>query len=359
MKEELEKLERKLKRLKIKKIPTTFLSIINKKLDEVIISKYVAYLINPEYTTISILEEILNVTQSKKDEINFSELLNSENTIYEDICVEESITSTSQLDILIKFSTFWIVIENKINSLENNNQSLKYERDLRMQTELPIKYICLKPQYNKCKLQNEKFTYILYNQLLDILKKVTKYELADENNYIYIENFIKHVEGFLMNENEIQISEDLELYIDNKEIIDNMLNNYKAQCEIVRKKLEECVKRKFSNEYEIYCSKNGYLQIWKKSWNNQNHGGIHYEILCDFNHIISYDTKVKFAIHNEGKTNKIYPQIIHRTVKELPYRFDNANEIENSINKIVDEIYNVAEENNLLIETVLTGGVKL
>lgn len=352
MKEELEKLERKLKRLKIKKIPTTFLSIINKKYDEVTISKYVAYLINPEYTTLSIIEGILNVTQSENDETNFLELLNAGNTVYEDTYIEEAITSTSQLDILIKFSTFWIVIENKINSYENNNQSLKYEKDLRNQTKLPIKYICLKPQYNNCKLQNEKFTYILYNQLVDILKKVTKYELAEEENYIYIENFIKHVEGYLMNENEIQISENIEVYIENKDIIDNMLHNYKTQCEIVRKKLVECVRNKFLDEYEIYCTKY-YLQIWKKGWENINHEGIHYEILCDFNHIIGYDTKVIFAVHNERKTNKNFPEIISRTVKELPYRFDNLNEIENSINQIVDEIYKVAEENNALIDKIL------
>lgn len=151
-----------------------------------------------------------------------------------------------------------------------------------------------------------------------------------------------------MNENELQISEDVEFYIDNRNIIDNILINYKKQCELVKNKLEECVKNKFGNEYDFHCSRYGYLQIWKKSWNNENYNGIHYEILCDFNHIIGYDIKVQYAIHNEGRTRKLYPEIKHQIVKENKYKLDNSKNIEISINEIVDEMYSIAEKTILL-----------
>lgn len=348
MREELEKLENKLKRIKIKKIPTTFLSIINKNFDEVTISKCVVFLINPEYTTLKIIEQLLNITQQEEDEADFIQLFNSENTVFECIDIEEVISSRSRIDIIIKFSTFWIVIENKINSYENNDQSLKYEKDLES-SGLPIKYICLKPQYNKSVMKNKKFSYVLYNQLVEILKTVTKYDLKEQENYCYIEDFIKHMEGFLMKENELEIGEDVEFYIENREIIDGIVKNYEGQCKLVKNKLEECIKNKFGNEYNIHCAKT-YLQIWKKRWDNDGGKGIHYEILSDFSNIIGDGISVEYAIHNEVKTRKLYPDIKPRTIKEEKYKFDVQNNIENSIKQIVDEMYRIAEENNKEIE---------
>lgn len=352
MREELEKLDNKIKRIKTKKMPTTFLSIINKNFDEVIISRCMAFLLNPEYTTLKIIEQLLNFTQKENDEVDFIQLFNNGITEFDSIDIEEAISSRSRIDIIIRLSTFWIVIENKINSYENNDQSLKYEEDLKYQTDLPIKYICLKPKYNQCSLKNKKFSYVVYDQIVEILKTVTKYELREEENYCYIEDFIKHMEVFLMNENELQISEDVEFYIDNQNIIDNILVNYKKQCELVKNKLDELVKNKFGDDYETYCSKYGYIQIWKKNWNNENCNGIHYEILCDFNHIIGYDVKVKFAMHNEARTKKAYPQIKHQTIKENRYKLDNSKNIEVALNEIVSEMYNIAEEHNMIIDEI-------
>lgn len=345
MREELEKLENRLKRIKIKKIPTTFLSIINKKFDEVTISRCVAFLINPEYTTLNIIGQLLNITQQEEDEADFIQLFNNEDTVFEGIEVEEVISSRSRIDIIIRFSTFWILIENKINSYENNEQTLRYEKDLD-QKEKPVKYICLKPQYNKSVMKNKKFSYVLYNQLVEILKTVTKYDLKEQENYCYIEDFIKHMEGFLMKENELEISEDVEFYIENREVIEGIVKNYDKQCELVKDKLVDCIKNKFGNEYNIYATRT-YFQIWKDSWDNTQHKGIHYEIYCDTNKIIGCNRTVNFTIHNEEKTRKIYSDIEHmKSIKKQEYKFDNSKNIENSIKQIVDEMYRIAEEYN-------------
>jgi len=353
MREELEKLNNKIKRVRIKKMPTTFLSIINKNFDEVIISRYMAFLLNPEYTTLKIIEQLLNITQEKNDEADFVQLFNNALTEFESIEIEEAVSLRSRVDIIIRFSTFWIVIENKINSYENNIQSLKYDEDLKIKTDLPIKYICLKPQYNKCIMKNKKFCNVFYSQIVDILKSITKFDIKESEYYSYIEEFIKHMEGFLMSENEIQISDDVEFYIENKNIIENILINYNKQCELVRLKLEDSVKNKFGDNYETYCSKYGYMQIWKKTWNNENYNGIHYELLCDFRHIIGYDVKVQFAVHNEARTRKLYSQIKHQIIKEDKYKLDNSKNIENSINEIVNEMYNIAQTYNEIIDEII------
>ena len=126
MKAELEKIDRKLKRIRIKKMPNTFLSIINKKFDEVTISRCLAFLLNPQNTTTKIIKELLNVSKIPEDEKNFCELLENENTYFENIELEEAISERSRIDIKIEFSTFVIVIENKINSMEKEIKSVKY-----------------------------------------------------------------------------------------------------------------------------------------------------------------------------------------------------------------------------------------
>lgn len=179
---ELEKLERMIKKIKIKDIPNTFLNIIGKSHDEVIISSIVAFLINPKNTTIEIIKKVLEYTKDEKEEYDFVELLDKDDITSPYINAEEKISERSRLDIIIKFSSFWIIIENKVGSNENNNQSIRQEEDVRKQTNLPIKYICLKPNYNKCELKNKKFVDITYGNFIQILKQISIYSFNDKQN---------------------------------------------------------------------------------------------------------------------------------------------------------------------------------
>ena len=105
-------------------MPNTFLSIINKKFDEVTISRCLAFLLNPQNTTTKIIKELLNVSKIPEDEKNFCELLENENTYFENIELEEAISERSRIDIKIEFSTFVIVIENKIKNMFTISQIL-------------------------------------------------------------------------------------------------------------------------------------------------------------------------------------------------------------------------------------------
>ena len=353
MNNELEKLERSIRKITIKDIPNTFLNIIGKSRDEVVISSMVAFLLNPNNTSIEIIEKILEHTQDDKEEYNFVELLNNDSTVIPYIKTEEWTSQRSRLDIIIKFSSFWIVIENKIDSNENNDQSLKYEEDLRKQTNLPIKYICLKPNYNKCELKNKHFINITYGELIQILKQISIYNFNKKENYIYMEEFIKHVEGYLVSEKEVEISEDIEFYIENKEKITQIENNYKKQCEIVKQKLEEKIKEKFGTGYKVYVSNSmrwQYLQIWKDNWENDNHDGIHYELFGKIKELLNKETEIVFAIHNEHRTKNKYTNIKSKDLKTIKYQFDTSENVEMSINMIVEELYKISQENDLKID---------
>lgn len=353
MKDELEKIDRKLKRIKIKKVPNTFLSIINKKFDEVTISRCLAFLLNPQNVSIKVIKELLNVSSIEEDETNFNELLENESTYFESLDIEDAISTRSRIDIMIQFSTFMIIIENKINSTENNIQSVKYEEDMEGNKK-PIKYICIKPKYNSTIMKNKKFAHVTYNQIIEILKTITKYDLEEQENYYFIEDFIKHVEGYLMNETQLEITEDVEVYIENQEIIDKMILNYKNQCNLITEKLEEIVKNKFGEDYEIYnCPRWGFLQIWKKNWVNENHNGIHYEILWKANRIIGNNTEIKFAIHNEGKTKHLFPEIKQHVIKTDNFKINDSKNIIESLTEIAESMYKIALESNENIEKIL------
>ena len=69
-------LQTKLNNLTIKKPPKTFLKILDKEYNEVLVSKYLAYFLNERNTTRDILKQILIHTSSKNDTDDFIELLN-------------------------------------------------------------------------------------------------------------------------------------------------------------------------------------------------------------------------------------------------------------------------------------------
>ena len=104
----------------------TFLKIIDREKDEVLISKWVSFILNPNNTSPKIIEEILKETKSDKDEVNFLELFYEQNGEIMYIKNEENIGNGS-VDIMIQLEKFWIIIENKINARETSDQSIRYE----------------------------------------------------------------------------------------------------------------------------------------------------------------------------------------------------------------------------------------
>ena len=185
MNQEFEELQQKLNDITTFGKSDTFLSILNRSNDENMISRLVAFVLDPTKTTPKILEKLLLETQSKQDAADFVALFHDPENRFRIVQPEKQISPRSRLDILIQFSKFWIVIENKIDADETGKQSLNYEEDLQ-HAHVPIKYIFLKPEYNPHSLQNKHFTLITYTQLAAILKSISMADFKQPENYVYL-----------------------------------------------------------------------------------------------------------------------------------------------------------------------------
>ena len=326
--------------VKMKKTPKTFLQILDKAYSEVPISKCLAFFLDEKNTNRNVIKHLL-MKSTKNEAVDFVDLL--EFATFEGVQTEYSISQQSRLDIIIKYSTFWIVIENKINTYESKeNQTVDYEKQIKNTNtnNVPIKFIYLKPKFNESKPSNKNFVELLYGDLLDILKPLKEEELNDRENYIYLKDFIKHIEEFLMKDNRSIIDEKaLEFYLKNKDKIEYVINTYKQQSLNLRKLIVNSLENKFPT-FKVHDT-TSYIQIFKENWENRGSTGIHFEILPSTNWdslLGNKPIKIRFALHNENNTRNKYPDIKHQTIKSCDFIFDNQENIAKSIEKIIIEV---------------------
>jgi len=349
-------LQIKINNLIIKKPTKTFLKILDKEYNEVLASKYLAYFLNERNTNRDIVRQILSISASSNDSNDFVDLLNDAE--FEDIQTEEQISEHSRLDIIIKYSSFWIVIENKIWAFESKeNQTVNYERQLKEinKDEIPIKYIYLKPNYNKSKASNKNFAELLYSDLINIFKKVKKESLNDTENYLYFIDFIKHMEEYFMKSNQRIDDPALQFYFENKNKIDYIINIYNQESQKVRLQIVDSLKNAFPN-YRVHDTST-YIQIFKDTWENRGSTGIHFEIVASNT---KWDTllgneavRLRFCIHNEKNTREKYPSIVQETINIKKYMFNNEENIMKSINDMIQEVQSLINKYEKLIDTTI------
>ena len=350
----LAKLEKDLARMELKHFPSTFLSIIDKTKNEVVISKVLAFLLNPLNTTIKILQGILRLESVGEDELA-NEL---DITGYIDDKVTEISLDAGRIDLFFKFDNCWIVIENKIDSFENGEQTERYVECVEQLNGDGIQtvFLYLKPRYNVSQPKNNRrFVVILYEELLEILKRCSIYDFKHRENYMFLEDFITHMEGYIMTKNALEFGKDIEFYMQNKRTLNIIRNSYLKQCYLVKdlllRKLEEILP-----EYELY-SASGYIQIYKDTWYNDRKNGLHYEVLFP-PEIIGRDVSVDIVLHVE-KAAKRYADslagICKSIEKTVTLDFSDSDSAEESINEIVGIVKKVAKEYTQEIDSLLSG----
>lgn len=319
----------------------TFLKIIDREKDECLISKWVSFLINPNNTTIKIIEELLLRTVSEKDKVDFVKLFRESDTKLNFIRHEEP--ANGRVDIMVQFNKFWIMIENKVDANETGNQSIRYEQFGNAQ-EKPVKYILLKPNYNQYELKNQNFVTIYYNEFADILRNINKEELRFEDNYVYMQEFIRHTDLYLA-----------EKVRDNKSIVTSEENKFK-----IIEKIKEVFNIPYS-DYETHKKiRYNCVQIWKKGWNTKkeisNYKGVHYEIvfLKDFDYLCEKGIRVYLCIHNESIKGRVPRDILPKSqdMYNNKYDFDTKENSEKSINEIVKKLKEIADENDKFIDQI-------
>ena len=220
--ENIEKLIENLKKIDIKDSGITVLDILNKShYDENFISDWLAFIFNPEINgignrPISSLMNSLDISKSNiqnedikrewsnnikelKDTINEQKFIGIER--------EKVIDDNKRIDMLIKYSNTWIVIENKINSKENGTQTKNYynyimkekkktEKEL-SSGKINVIFIYLKPNYNKSEPSEENFIPLTYSQLFMQICEINENDYNEEEIYKY--KYLEELERMMKN----------------------------------------------------------------------------------------------------------------------------------------------------------------
>lgn len=293
-----------LRKIKYSKRKFDFFDIIAPK--ETLISSWLAFLFNPNLNgigdlTIKKLLESLNLDNEYDiDTMNFV------NTYTE---------KPDRIDILIKYNKLLIVIENKIDSYEHNNQTERYFKFIEdeNQNNKDVIYIYLKPNYNKSlptKLydkNNNGFRVLTYKELLNSLKTINESDYKEKDKYKYLKEFLISGERFMKNE-EIEYTDSIKFYIENETILNQLNNEYNELNKKINTKLRFDILnylKNLNNEYETNMDENSvakasnFIQYYLPNWKNENHDGIHFEILINKGKILSKKAIVRVVLHIE------------------------------------------------------------
>lgn len=339
-----------------------FFDIIPPK--EVLISKWVEFILNPKVNGIgnNPLQSLIDLTNSCYDLCDY-EFESSETEVPTD--------NRKRIDILLKYKGVWIAIENKIGSLENDEQTNEYFKYIeKTKGENEVVYIYLKPNYNKSLPINKNFIVVTYDDFINKLKKINKSDYNDPSKFKYLNEFLISGGRFMRNE-EIEITENIKFYAKEFDKITALLDEYNEQNNKLLNKItndiEEYMNKNFSG-YKTYKSGN-YIQIFKDVWNNEKHVGVHYEISFKSNKIIGRKMNADVVLHiehsvSEEQLNEFKHKGITKHGKkvfkddkeiktELNLNFTSSDDIIKSIKLINDELNKLAQKYERSIDTIM------
>lgn len=269
---------------------------------------------------------------------------------------EETTDNKKRPDIILKYSKYWIVIENKIKSHENGNQTIEYYNDaINKKKDENIIFVYLKPSFNDSIPQSDKFKILTYDKLLNELEKIVieDYSENEQYKYFYLTEFIKTINSLTDDE----IDENYEKFkIENAKMIDSL-------CRYLNKEL--------NGEFDISPQlKWGCIIISKKNWKNIKHqgGGIHFEIwsksglkvlgkksdeICICLHMeqkINEEMKMELSKYGINRMNK-NRVIVEQTFKSL--KFDTDKNIEKSFREILNTLKEYDKKYTNLIDKAM------
>ena len=360
-------LENDLKKLNIPEKQYTFLNVINQNpYSEQLISDWLAFIFNPNINGVGIKPILALLKAVNKDNVDIEK--------QKFICIErETCTDNKKrMDLLIKFSTTWIVIENKINAHETGIQTNEYyEYISKMKDDKDVIYIYLKPTYNQSNPSSKKFIELEYDKLIQEFRNIKKTDYKENEEYKY--RFLKEFEivrgDNFMSDNNYNIDEETQVYIKNAEAIKRISKKYENKNNILINEIgEKCVKTLGEDNNFEYKAKNvwGVIQIYKEKWKNENLRGIHYEIYCkDLLELLgNKNVEMYICLHCEGDiSNEIVLELEKHDIKKTlgnsiesitkNLSFETNENIETSIDQIAESIKYLDEKYTMSIDEAI------
>lgn len=339
-----------------------FFDIIPPK--EVLISKWIEFILNPKLNGVgnSPLQKLIELAGCtyKVDDYEF-EMSETEVMTYDQ----------KRIDIVLKYKGLWVIIENKIDSLENGEQTNEYYRFIeKIKGDNKIVYVYLKPNYNKSKPINNNFIIVTYDKFITELKMIDINDYFDKNKFKYLNEFIISGGRFMKNE-EIEITDSIKFYAkeyDRFVAIEEEYNNKnKLLFDKISNDIVSYMEHVFSG-YKTFRSGN-YIQVYKDNWNNEKHNGVHFEIIFKDSKILGREISTSVVLHIEYNVSEeqlngfrfiditkhgLQAMLKGEEIKtKLQLNFTNEKEIENSIYKINQELFKLAQRYEKLIDTTM------
>ena len=288
-----EEFKNEFKLLEIKEKEFDFFDIIPPK--EVLVSKWIEFILNPKINGIG-NQPLQKLIELSGNNYNLNEYE------YEASFTELVTDNFKRMDIVLKYKGLWIIIENKIESLENEDQTNEYYKYInKIKGYNDAIYIYLKPNYNKSKPINDAFKIITYDRFIESLKSIKESDYKELDKFKYLKEFIISGGRFMKNE-EMEITDSINFYVNNLDKFNAIEEEYNNKNKILLNKIENEVLAAINFPNKKYnCYKSGnYMQFYKDNWENEKHNGVHFEILFKESKIIGRMIKVNLVLHIEN-----------------------------------------------------------
>ena len=336
-----------------------FLDVIRKTDNENIISEWLAFLFDT------------NKSSSPKPLKLFCEFLGIEFDGNElEIEREYTLDNKRRIDIIIKLKNAWVVIENKINSMECNEQTVDYENKIASETNgqnISLYYVYLKPTYNKSTPTNQKFKIMTYGELAEIWKGINSEDFTQTESYIYFSEFLKLINARYAMSKELQFDKNTKLYIEFREQFYAAEKSFDSACQAVRDKLINLLNTVFPDEEEwnIYARPT-FILFYKRSWGFD----LHFEIgtwdwqrdykNITFNRLIADDVQIQYVLHAERKQAEIYGVKFKEIESKNShlfstehYNFGNEENCISSLNAIAERLLEIKNSITPIVENAI------
>lgn len=317
---------------------------------EAFVSLWLAYLLDPDRNGLG-LEPLKALLRCIGEELIGGE---------EQVTVEKEVTfseNNRRIDLLISTPNQLIGIENKLYSLEQENQTRDYWNSLQraVDKDKEPKRKCLgiylKPEANTSTPCKE-FKTVTYSRLIEYLRAIPPKENGDKRKVFILNEFLLYGEKILMNKNKTgypQMSEDEKLYQENKDILKRMADNHNNHVKAVGVWLKNLFEE-MGEGFGLIASKPS-TEWWKFIESNQwEKIDFHYELCWGKSDILDLkkSDKVQLCVHLETKDsaardfiadkNSSYrsKDVLHQ--ETIHVGFSNETDARESIKKIINRL---------------------
>lgn len=297
--------------------------VFRRTYDENFISDYLSYVLHPIESGLGLapLQALLKLAdfsiESRKLEHELNEIV---------VEREVQLSEHSRIDILIhlKSSNIIIAIENKIFSLESENQTIRYSEDIQKLFPDYTHFLFYLTPYGKA-AKSPEFKPISYSDLLLAFHSFQPRNATERELFIY-NDFLLHVENYLMKSVNLKLTEKAILYLKNYEMITDLQNAFSKDTSNVFEVVSEIIKGIFDGlniGFETSFSKDRDWQvIYKDHWKKMNLW-IHFEFDFTKDSLFT-NSGFHFMVDVEGKDENTYLERFDKVQRKLKNNYQTA-----------------------------------